>query len=264
MPPLCANAKRPTYGACVSGGRLHDLGGVVGEPRQPAQPLGVHAREPELELQVGDDRDEVGVAAALAVAVQRALHLACAGARPRRSSSRRRTPRRRACGCRSPRAHRARRRSRAWPPRSSRAGSPPFVSHRMTDSAPASTAVLRQRRAYAASARVAVEEVLGVVEDRACPRARRNAIDSSIIAQVLVAVDAQRPSRCAGPRSCRRSSRRARSTRRARAARRPRPRRRRGGGSSRTRRSRRAAAGRPRARGTARRPSGSTRESRPR
>ena len=53
----------------------------VGGRGQRRQLLGAHALVAQLELQVGDDRDQVGVAAALAVAVDRPLDVAWRPAR---------------------------------------------------------------------------------------------------------------------------------------------------------------------------------------
>ena len=50
---------------------------------QPREALGREHLAAHLQLQVGDDRDQVGVAGALADAVDRALHLRRAGIRPR-------------------------------------------------------------------------------------------------------------------------------------------------------------------------------------
>src|SRR6266850_606734 len=52
------------------------LGDEPGDVAQLAQVVARNALEPHLQHQVGDDRDEVGVAAALAVAVERPLHVA--------------------------------------------------------------------------------------------------------------------------------------------------------------------------------------------
>ena len=76
MPPLCANAASPTNGSRRFG---LDVGDVVDEPRELRQPVEVLARralDAELEHEVRDDRGEVRVPRSLAVAVDRALHLA--------------------------------------------------------------------------------------------------------------------------------------------------------------------------------------------
>src|SRR6266851_2784053 len=52
------------------------LGHEAGDVAQLAQVLGRDALEPHLQHEIGDDRDEVGVAAALAVTVDRPLHVA--------------------------------------------------------------------------------------------------------------------------------------------------------------------------------------------
>ncbi len=60
-------------------GVRRDVADLVDEVRglgEAAEQLGRHHVEPELELEVREDRDQVGVAAALAVAVHRALHQA--------------------------------------------------------------------------------------------------------------------------------------------------------------------------------------------
>ena len=107
------------------------------------------------------------------------------------------------------------------------------VAQRHVLGARVAAAARRQRSAYARSSRAAVEEVLGVV-DHALALADQERDRLGDHAQVLVAVDLARPSRGAGPRSCRRACRPARRTRRARAAPGPRRRRRRAGASSRT------------------------------
>ncbi len=56
-----------------------DVGDEVGGLGEPLELRRVERRQTHLELKGGDDGDEVGVAAALAVAVDRALHLARAG-----------------------------------------------------------------------------------------------------------------------------------------------------------------------------------------
>ena len=58
-------------------GDFRHIAAGVGQRRQLIVRYAVHAH---LDFQVGDDGDEVGVAAALAVAVHSALHLGCAGA----------------------------------------------------------------------------------------------------------------------------------------------------------------------------------------
>ena len=80
MPPLWAKALWPTNGWLVR--KLH-VGRLVDEARQLGEVLERRAAEHLvallLEGQVGDHGDQVGVAAALAEAVDRALHLHGAG-----------------------------------------------------------------------------------------------------------------------------------------------------------------------------------------
>jgi hypothetical protein len=106
--------------------------------------LGEH-RAAELELQVADEADEVGVAGALAVAVQRALHVRGAGL------DRGDRVRDRAAGVvvavdAQPRTRGA---AHGADDVGDPAGSmPPLVSHSTTTSAPASAAVRTTSRAY--------------------------------------------------------------------------------------------------------------------
>ena len=79
-PALWANADDPTYGRLRVDGPVEHLGDVVADGGEPLEPAVGEALVAELELQVGDDRREVGVARALAEAVQRALHVTGAGA----------------------------------------------------------------------------------------------------------------------------------------------------------------------------------------
>ena len=62
-------------------GRRHvgDLRDGVGDPGRVAEPAGGEHLPTELDLEVGDDGEQVGVAGALAVAVDRALHVGGAG-----------------------------------------------------------------------------------------------------------------------------------------------------------------------------------------
>ena len=143
-PALCANAEAPTYGWREYGGTLaSSLTAWAMRVASRSRPVGQH-RPVALELEVGDDGEEVGVAGALAVAVERALHVG--GARvdggqrvghraagvvvavdaqpadrsPRARRARRRRPRRAATRrwCRTGRRRRRRpRRRRAAPPR---------------------------------------------------------------------------------------------------------------------------------------------------
>ena len=79
-PALWANADDPTYGRLRVDGTVQRLGDVVAHDGEPLEPALGEALVTELELQVGDDRREVGVPRALAEAVQRALHVTRAGA----------------------------------------------------------------------------------------------------------------------------------------------------------------------------------------
>jgi hypothetical protein len=72
---LCAKALRPTQGWFGSGDEVQQLVDEVGGRGQARELLGGQQLVAELELQRGDDRDEVRVARALADAVHRALHL---------------------------------------------------------------------------------------------------------------------------------------------------------------------------------------------
>src|SRR4029450_10879089 len=59
-------------GACV-GGRVDELCDLVGARGERGEPAGRERRAPLLQLQRADDREQVGVAAALPVPVGRAL-----------------------------------------------------------------------------------------------------------------------------------------------------------------------------------------------
>ena len=78
-PALCANACLPTYGWAGSGERLSSSSTKCAVSVRRARRSGASSATAHLQLQVGDDRDEVGVAGALADAVDRALHLGGAG-----------------------------------------------------------------------------------------------------------------------------------------------------------------------------------------
>ena len=84
MPPLWAKALVPTNGWPERKFMLADLVDVARHLRQPGQAAGLQHVVAALERQVGDDADQVGVAAAFADAVDRALHLRrpAADARP--------------------------------------------------------------------------------------------------------------------------------------------------------------------------------------
>ena len=78
-PALCANADVPTYGWREAGGTLVTSATAWAmRVASRSRPWGSTVRS-ELELEVGDDGDEVGVAGALAVAVDAALHVRGAG-----------------------------------------------------------------------------------------------------------------------------------------------------------------------------------------
>ena len=160
---------------------VDDLGDEVGRLAQALELLVARALEPHLQRERRDDRDQVGVAAALAVAVDRALHLASRRPRRRRGCWRPRSRRRCGCGCRPAAGRRcattapttastaaaARRRwcRRARPPRR-----------------PASAAARTRRSAYS---RVVARSRRRSARRRrrpACPARRRNATDSAIIA----------------------------------------------------------------------------------
>ena len=86
---------------------VEELVDEVGGLGQPRELLVGEAAKAELELEVGDDRNEVGVAGPFAAAVDRALNLASLRPRPRRACSRRRIRRRCGSGCRRGRLRRA-------------------------------------------------------------------------------------------------------------------------------------------------------------
>ena len=74
-PALCANADEPDVGRLRVERHVHQLGHVVRDGREPLQPVGGDGLDPHLQGEVRDDRGEVAVAGALAVAVDGALHL---------------------------------------------------------------------------------------------------------------------------------------------------------------------------------------------
>ena len=57
------------------GRKVHQLGDVVAHERQPLHPALGQRGDAQLQREIGDHRHQVGVARALAVAVDRALHL---------------------------------------------------------------------------------------------------------------------------------------------------------------------------------------------
>ena len=93
----------PDVGLIVVRREVQELVEEVRGRGQRVQLLGAHALVAELELQVGDQGRQVGVAAALAVAVLGALDLGRAGHDPRQACWRRRSRRRRGSGFRSSR-----------------------------------------------------------------------------------------------------------------------------------------------------------------
>ena len=143
--------------------------------------LVAHALVAELQLQVGDDRHQVGVAAPLAVAVHRALHLGGARARPPPASSPPRSRHRRGSGCRRGRpSGRARRRPRPSPRRPRRAACRRWCRSRRPSRPPrrprragtrARTPSRRRSRRRSARRR----------RSPACPAPTRNATESAII-----------------------------------------------------------------------------------
>ena len=75
MPPLCAKALRPTNGLALVRLGVRQLPDEVRQLAQVAQLRRADDLVAHLQLQVGDDRAQVGVAAAFADAVDGALHL---------------------------------------------------------------------------------------------------------------------------------------------------------------------------------------------
>ena len=151
------------------GREVEQLGDVVGRRRQRRQ-LGVgEALVAELELEVGDDRDEVGVAAALAVAVHRALDVGGPRHDPRPARWPPRSRRRHGCGCppapRSPAT--PRRRLMAAPTDVGQRAAVGVAAHHGLGAGLGGGAQAAQR--VVAVVGVAVEEVLGVVDRPACP-----------------------------------------------------------------------------------------------
>ena len=206
IPPLCAKAFLPTYGWSGSGTKLRSSSRKCDASVSPVsvgQALVAH-----LELEVRDDRDEVGVAAALAVAVHRPLHHRRAGAHARRASWRRRTPRRRGSGCRpgvpsaaTTAAVAACDLVRAATRRSCRTASPRRRPPRRRRARSAA-----RRRGRRASRRRSARRR----RRPSCPRRRGRRRTPRSCAGSRRGRRA-RPSRGAGPRSCRRACRRARS-----------------------------------------------------
>ena len=149
-------------GLVVVGGDVGQLRDGVADPLQLGQALGRHDRQAHLGDQVADQREGVGVAGPLAVAVRRPLDVGDARPRPRRGSWRRRSRCRPGSGCRAGRRRGARTSATTRP---TPIGSmPPLVSHRTPTSAPAANAASQHPHAVVAVVRVAVEEVLAVEE----------------------------------------------------------------------------------------------------
>ena len=171
---------------------------------------------PHLELQPGDDRHQVGVAAAFAVAVDRALDVGGAGGDGHQAVGDG------AARCRCGRvlpteAAAATTAATARTTSSTNGGSEaPLVSQRQTTAGSGLGGGARARDRIGGVVAVGVEEVLGVVDDRlalADEEAHR-VVDH---AQVLVAADVQHLAQVQRPRSCPRCTRSACRCRRARA-----------------------------------------------
>ena len=217
--PCARRRSCPTYGWSGSGARLSSSSTKCAVSVSRASRSGGEDLAAQLELQVGDDRDEVRVAGALADAVHRALHLR----RARLDGDERVGDG--ALGVvvavdAERDAPAARRRTSATT-RATCAGSDAAVRVAQHDALGAGLG--RGARAGAArsrgSSRVAVEEVLGVEDHALALRRRGSATESAIIARFSSRVGAHDASRRAARSTCRRSCRPARSSRRARAAR---------------------------------------------
>ena len=178
-----------------------------------------------LQLQRRDDRDQVGVAAALAEAVDRALHLRAPAST---AASALATARSQSLCVWMPSARGDRLAHDAAPPRRRRSGRlPPLVSHSTIQSAPASAAALTRRQRVVAVGAEAVEEVLGVVDHLAALRASGRRRSRAIIARFSSSVVPSTFGDVQGPRLADDARRPASRRRPARAGSgRPRPRRR--------------------------------------
>ena len=144
---------------------LADLVDIARHFRQPRQTAGQQDFVAAFQREVGDDADEVGVAAAFADAVDRSLHLRRAAAPPPPASWPR--PRRNRCGNGCP----ARRAELPAPPRRASAISsgrvPPLVSHRMTTDGSGVLGRAQRLQGIFGIVPVAVEKMLGIVKDLA-------------------------------------------------------------------------------------------------
>ena len=79
QPGLVGERRRADVRRLRVDGPVEQLGDVVADRREPLDAAVGQARVAQLELQVGDDRRQVGVAGALAEPVERALDVAGAG-----------------------------------------------------------------------------------------------------------------------------------------------------------------------------------------
>ncbi len=171
-------------GQVLVGREVRHLGHEVrhlGERPQPARRAG--SGWPSFSSSPAATRAEVGVAAALAIAVDGALHLRPRPRGRRPASWPPRSRRRRGRGCRA--ARRPPSRTAGPPPATCQGSDPPLVSHSTSVSAPPRRGRAERRQRVARVGPVAVEEVLGVVDDPATlgPEVGEARLDD---AQVLV------------------------------------------------------------------------------
>src|SRR5215210_4092012 len=75
QPALVGEGTAPHVGTVCVRRQVHELRDVIGGLGKPPQPLVIHDFQPHLELQVGDGRDEVAVAAPLSDTVDGPLHV---------------------------------------------------------------------------------------------------------------------------------------------------------------------------------------------
>src|SRR5215218_9238063 len=75
QPTLVGEGAAPHVGTVRVRRQVHELRDVVGDLGEPPQPLIIHDLQPHLELQVGDGRDEVAVAAPLPDTVDGPLYM---------------------------------------------------------------------------------------------------------------------------------------------------------------------------------------------